>query len=85
MGTKLNRRSYERLINEDIDWVKAQPRTLERDHVIEVLKASPEREYGQGADMKEAVVVFYEFLVTTQEFRLAARFRDLLGYVPERA
>ena len=40
MGTTLNRKGYEKLITEDLDWLMMQPRSLERDHIIDVLKAS---------------------------------------------
>lgn len=45
MATKLDRRTYELLIEEDLAWLAAQPRTLERDHIIEIVKASPRHEY----------------------------------------
>lgn len=47
-GTKMNRASYEQLIAEDVAWLLAQPRTLERDHIETVLRASPGREYDRG-------------------------------------
>lgn len=37
---RLNRGSYEKLIAEDIAWLKQQPRTLERDHTLQVLEWS---------------------------------------------
>jgi len=43
---KLNKTKYEQLINEDIAWLKTKcPRTLEREHIIDVLRASIEHEY----------------------------------------
>lgn len=42
---KLNREGYEALIEGDLSWLMRQPRTLERDHVAEVLKASVDHEY----------------------------------------
>lgn len=42
---RLNKSGYEQLINEDIAWLEKIPRTLERDHIIAVLKASIEHEY----------------------------------------
>jgi len=36
----LNRRAYQQLIDENIEWILQQPRTLERDHIIEVIKHS---------------------------------------------
>lgn len=38
MPTTLNRRSYNKLLSEDLQWLLAQPRTLERDHIEQVLR-----------------------------------------------
>ena len=51
MGT-LNRAAYERLIAEDIAWLEAQPRTLERDHVVAVLRDSARLYYGPRDDKR---------------------------------
>lgn len=85
MPTKLNRSAYQKLIVEDVAWLLRQPRSLEREHIEQVLMVSPDREYGDNAQMRDNVAIFYEHLVTTQEFELAARLRDLLGFVPERS
>jgi hypothetical protein len=42
---KLNKLGYQQLIDEDIIWLEKIPRTLERDHIIAVLKCSVEHEY----------------------------------------
>jgi hypothetical protein len=42
---KINRTTYERLISEDIAWLMAQPRTLEREHIALVVRESVEQEY----------------------------------------
>lgn len=47
MSSKLNRHAYEKMIAEDIAWLEKQPRTLERDHIVEVLRCSPDREYNR--------------------------------------
>ena len=47
MGMVVNREAYQKLIDEDIEWVIKQPRTLERDHIVSVLKNSVERLYGK--------------------------------------
>jgi hypothetical protein len=47
MGGKLTRRSYEELIAGDIEWLMQQPNTLERSHILVILRASADREYGQ--------------------------------------
>jgi hypothetical protein len=41
MTMKLNRNAFEQLVREDIAWLEQQPRTLERDHCIGILKDSP--------------------------------------------
>ena len=47
MGMIVNREAYQKLIDEDIEWLLKQPRSLERDHIISVLKKSVERLYGK--------------------------------------
>lgn len=42
---KLNQPSYDKLIAEDLQWLCSLPRTLERDHVIQIVEASSEHEY----------------------------------------
>ena len=42
-----NREDYQKLIDEDIEWILKQPRSLERDHIVSVLKNSVERIYGK--------------------------------------
>ena len=38
MASELSRQAYRQLMNEDINWVLSQDRTLERDHVVQCLK-----------------------------------------------
>lgn len=52
MGMIMDRESYERLIREDIAWLNTMPRTLERDHIIDVLNDSINRIYGVKVDTK---------------------------------
>jgi predicted chitinase len=40
MAGKLNQHAYERLVAEDIAWLEKQPRTLEREHVIGIVRES---------------------------------------------
>ena len=47
MGMMVNREAYQKLIDEDVEWLLKQPRTLERDHIVSVLKNSVERLYGK--------------------------------------
>ena len=41
----MSRGEYEKLVVENIDWLLAQPRTLEREHVILIVRASVDHEY----------------------------------------
>ena len=41
----INKKAYQKLIDEDIEWLLKQPRSLERDHIVSVLKNSVERIY----------------------------------------
>lgn len=50
---KLSRQAYAQLIQEDIDWLLKQPRTLERDHIILILRHAVEYEYGPPEPIKE--------------------------------
>lgn len=45
MSSKMTKKAYEQIIAEDIAWLEKQPRTLERDHIIEIVKRSPGYEY----------------------------------------
>lgn len=57
MTSRLTQHAYAKLIAEDIAWLRAQPRTLERDHLILVAQQSIEAEYpGQRLrDLEEIV------------------------------
>lgn len=43
--TTMNRSAYEKLIQEDLEWLLKHPHTLERDHIEAILKDSPNRYY----------------------------------------
>jgi RNA:NAD 2'-phosphotransferase (TPT1/KptA family) len=45
MGTTLNRHAFQRLIDEDLEWLLKQPRTLERDHIEAIVRNSPAQQY----------------------------------------
>ncbi len=45
----LNRAAYQRLVDEDLEWLLTQPRTLERDHIEQTLRWSISALY-DGAD-----------------------------------
>jgi len=42
MSMKMNRSAYEQLVEGNLAWLRAQPRTLERDHIIAIVEQSPE-------------------------------------------
>jgi hypothetical protein len=48
MSGKLTRIAYRQLIAEDIQWLESHPRTLERDHIISIVRES-ERYYYEDA------------------------------------
>jgi len=46
MSSKLTRLAYEKLVAEDIEWLKKNaPDCLEREHILMILKCSPDHEY----------------------------------------
>lgn len=45
MGTTLNRDAYRNMIAEDLEWLLSMPRTLERDHIRDIVKRSEMHEY----------------------------------------
>lgn len=48
MSGKITRIAFRQLITEDIVWLEAQPRTLEREHIIVIVRES-ERYYYEDA------------------------------------
>ncbi len=44
-NNRMNRAAYEQMICEDVEWLAQQPRTLERDHIMLVLRVSADHEY----------------------------------------
>ena len=55
MPTMLNRRSFEKLIAEDLEWLRKQPRSLERMHIETVLERAADAFYSRPTG-DEAVV-----------------------------
>ncbi len=45
MTMTLNRMAFQRLVDENIAWLTKQPHTLERQHVIDIVKASVDLYY----------------------------------------
>lgn len=54
MSGRMTRMGYQTLINENITWLMAQPRTLERDHIKLVLDRAVDCEYGRSHPMPTA-------------------------------
>lgn len=52
MSGKLTRDAYGRLIAEDLKWLRAQPRTIERDHIAAIVEASVAHEYDLRAEVE---------------------------------
>lgn len=57
MTTMLNRRTYQQMVDEDLRWLLAQPRTLERDHIEQIVRDSVAVYYpanrGDYADVRD--------------------------------
>ena len=66
MSGTITRAAYQQLVDEDICWLERQPRTLERDHVIDIVRHSVEVYYGELRD-----------LIATLRSRVAERECDL--------
>lgn len=45
MSSKMHRDSYEALVKDNLAWLEAQPRTLERDHIMMIVRQSVEHYY----------------------------------------
>lgn len=55
MSGTITRAAYQQLVDEDICWLERQPRTLERDHVIDIVRHSVEVYYGELRDLRDQV------------------------------
>lgn len=66
MASKLNRHAYEQLIREDLDWLLAQGRTLERDHIELIVRGSAEHEYAADSEKlpSEDITEAYQRILT---------------------
>lgn len=53
MSGIITKEAYQKLVDEDIAWLKQQPRTLERDHVIEIVSNSVTMYYDELAALRE--------------------------------
>jgi hypothetical protein len=50
MSGKITRLAFQQLIAEDIAWLEAQPRTLEREHIIGIVRESERYYYVDAQD-----------------------------------
>lgn len=62
MSGRLTREAYQKLIDENRDWLAQQPRTLEREHIDAILKCAVEYEYDytRPKERRELVVLAAE-------------------------
>ena len=63
MGTKMNEEQYRKMIALDIEFLKQLPDTLERKHIVSILKESVEMYYsceGDPADLKNANCAIFD-------------------------
>lgn len=61
MGTTMNKQAYQKLIDENVEWLLQQEKTLERDHIISIVKNS--------------VTFYYEGLERQIEFFIANQYQ----------
>jgi hypothetical protein len=54
MAGRLNRWGYQQLIDGNIEWLLKQPRTLERDHILEIMKQAVIYEYGPEIERNQS-------------------------------
>lgn len=66
MGTKLNKRGYMQLIEENLDWLNNKcPASLEKDHIRDVLKCSIDLLY---PDKNSSITIKAEFICEFETF-----------------
>lgn len=56
---KINREAFEKLVAGDMQWLLKQPRTLERDHIEEILDEITDLVYGKDDDYPETASSVY--------------------------
>lgn len=89
--SELNRPAYEQLLREDLDWLLKQPRTLERDHIADVLRWNlSHRVTNLEADLSWVLEELERVMMFTSEHRspplkrAIARIKYLLERISER-
>ena len=77
----MTREAYAKIIAEDIAWCEAQPRTLERDHTILVLRQSIAAEYPRPLSDEAARAMFRQLNVDVHGAPLEAELVALIAAV----
>lgn len=52
MSGRMTKKAYQKMIDEDLEWLKKQPASLERDHIELVLRSSTKDQYPHDYDDK---------------------------------
>jgi len=53
MPTTINRAAYQKMLADDLEWVLQQPRTLQRDHLEQVLR------HGQTCETRQTAAALH--------------------------
>lgn len=69
MPTRLNRATYAALVIEDKEWLADQPKSLERDHIKEILDKAVGYEYGPESvpQLKSVIDCYKEEVIEASE------------------
>lgn len=67
MPVMLNRQAFERLVQGDIDWLRKQSRSLESEHIEDVLNEAVRLRYGNGIKILDACCGSRMFWFNKQE------------------
>lgn len=52
MSSKLPRSGYQKLVDEDLEWLLKQTRTLEREHIADIVRESVDCYYPEGVEVR---------------------------------
>ena len=80
MGRKLTHAEYAEDVKRDLAWLQARPIGPEREHIISIVMESSNLRL-----IEDNVAKFYEDLIGQQQFELAAKLKNVLGFIPQRA
>lgn len=65
--SRLNRTTYQQLVDENLRWLLTMPRTLERDHVAEIVRDSVRHLYEEDPRDTEIATLRRDLAATQQE------------------